>query len=395
MPMFYDALIKHYGHTPVTAWRYAFYLPGALHLFMGLAVMLFGQDMPEGRTAAVRKADNRCVGGVGGGVGSALFLSRPPTRLPLLHHHPCPPSHHHPPPPPPLPIFSSSVGGDVGWPAWRAAILNYRTWILTAVYGATFGVEIAVDNVLSKYFQNHFSLSQTLGGGIAAVSGLLNAVSRPSGGVVSDLASAQFGHRARITWLFTTAFCGGLFMLLFGVLPGLPTAVALMVLYSFAYEQACGATYALVPFVSNRSPGLVSGFVSAGGTAGAAIWNGFVFRSQTQQGYRNMGIIMMCVSMLVFLVEWPAWGGMLRGPRSGATEEDYYRSEFTPEEQASGMHSRAMKFAHESSVHGGSQHGGSRFGSRKSSKANLAAMAPATDGVDDSARGGRPDSAKV
>ena len=31
MPMFYDALIKHYGHTPVTAWRYAFYLPGALH----------------------------------------------------------------------------------------------------------------------------------------------------------------------------------------------------------------------------------------------------------------------------------------------------------------------------------------------------------------------------
>ena len=59
MPMFYDALIKHYGHTPVTAWRYAFYLPGALHLFMGLVVMLFGQDMPEGRTAAVRKVDNR------------------------------------------------------------------------------------------------------------------------------------------------------------------------------------------------------------------------------------------------------------------------------------------------------------------------------------------------
>ena len=323
-----------------------------------------------------------------GGGGERVVFVAAATRLPLLtttttttitpHFH-----------------FSSSVGGDVGWPAWRAAILNYRTWILTLVYGATFGVEIAVDNVLSKYFQNHFSLSQTLGGGIAAVSGLLNIVSRPSGGVVSDLASAQFGHRARITWLFATAFLGGLFMLLFGILPGLPTAIALMVLYSFAYEQACGATYALVPFVSNRSPGLVSGFVSAGGTAGAAIWNGFVFRSQTQQGYRNMGIIMMCVSMLCFLVEWPAWGGMLRGPRAGATEEAYYRSEFTPEEQASGMHSRAMKFAHESSVHGGSQHGGSRFGSRKSSKANLAAMAPATDGVDDSARGGRPDSAKV
>ena len=41
-----------------------------------------------------------------------------------------------------------------------------------------------------------------------------------------------------------------------------------MVLFSTLYEQACGATYSLVPFVSNRSPGLVSGFVAAGGTAG-------------------------------------------------------------------------------------------------------------------------------
>ena len=82
--MFYDALIKHYGHTPVTAWRYAFYLPGALHLFMGLAVMLFGQDMPEGRTAAVRKADNRCVGSWWG--GERCFCRR---------RHPFAPSHHH------------------------------------------------------------------------------------------------------------------------------------------------------------------------------------------------------------------------------------------------------------------------------------------------------------
>lgn len=102
MPALFDALVHTYGHKPAAAWRMAFYLPGALHLLMGLMVFLFGQDMPEGRTAAVRKADAR------------------------------------------------SVSGDVGWPAWRAAILNYRTWILTAVYGATFGVEIAVDNVLSK-----------------------------------------------------------------------------------------------------------------------------------------------------------------------------------------------------------------------------------------------------
>lgn len=218
--------------------------------------------------------------------------------------------------------------------------------------------------------------------------------------MLSDLLSARFGHRSRITWLFAAAFFGGLFMLVFGLVPSLPAAIALMVFFSFLYEQACGATYSLVPFVSNRSPGLVSGFVSAGGTAGAAIWNGQIFRSQTQKDYRNMGIIMMAVSTLCFLIEWPAWGGIVRGPKAGATEQDYYRSEYTAEEQARGLHTRAMNFAHEASVHGGSQHGGSAFGSRKGSRTNLSRAASKGDlagsvvkPVDDSARAG--DAAKI
>jgi MFS transporter, NNP family, nitrate/nitrite transporter len=143
--------------------------------------------------------------------------------------------------------------------------------------------EIAVDNVLSKYYQNHFKLSQTVGGGLASVSGLLNLFSRPSGGIFSDALSARFGHRSRISWLFVTSLAAGVCMMLFGGLPlGVAPATVLMVLFSIFYEQACGATYALVPFVSNRSPGLVSGFVSSGGTAGAAIWNGVIFKSQEQ-----------------------------------------------------------------------------------------------------------------
>jgi hypothetical protein len=290
--------------------------------------------------------------------------------------------------------------------------------------------------------QKNCNSSQPVGGGIAAISGLLNIVSRPSGGILSDMLSSRYGHRSRIHWLFATAFLGGeertrekkerresesgffaffflsrralnflsfkknkkklstpplllgVCMLIFGFVPSLPAAIVLMVFYSFLYEQACGATYSLVPFISNRSPGLVSGFVSAGGTAGAAIWNGQVFRSQTQRDYRNMGIIMMVVSMLCFGLEWPAWGGMIRGPHSGATEQDYYRSEYTAEEQAQGLHTRAMNFAHEASVHGGSQHGGSAFGSRKGSRTNLSRAASKGDlagavakAVDDSARG--------
>ena len=186
-------------------------------------------------------------------------------------------------------------------------------------------------------------------------------------------------------------------MLVFGLVPSLAAAIVLMVFYAFLYEQACGATYSLVAFVSNRSPGLLSGFVSGGGTAGAAIWSGQVFRSQTQKDYRNMGIIMIAVSTLGFCLEWPAWGGIFRGPRPGATEQDYYRGEYTAEEQAQGLHTRAMNFAHEASIHGGSlwRRHRSRKGSRDdllraASKGDLAGSVP--EPADDSAPG---DAAKI
>ena len=341
--------------------------------------------------------------------------------------------------------------------------------------------------MLSKYFQNHFKLSQTVGGGIASVSGLLNLFSRPSGGVFSDALSARFGHRHRITWLFGTTLAAGICMILFGALPlGLAPATVLMVLFSIFYEQACGATYALVPFVSNRSPGLVSGFVSSGGTAGAALWNGVVFKSQaqvredersegkrkrgngggggggrraapvdptpapplrwgaevparthtytpstgpgrththtldrplphplsppsplpptslpffcptpfTQSNYKDLGIIISAVSATCLAIYWPAWGGMFIPPRPYATEDEYYASEWTPDERAAGLHQSALRFAHEASVHGGSQHGSrhggrSGMGSRSQSKASLSALGKVSSPGDDSARGGK------
>jgi MFS transporter, NNP family, nitrate/nitrite transporter len=92
MPLFFDALVK-LGHPKFTAWRWAFYLPAALHLLAGAAVFLFGQDVPAGRTADIKQA---------GGV--------------------------------------EDKKNSMTWPAWRAAVLNYRTWALTAVYSVTFGV---------------------------------------------------------------------------------------------------------------------------------------------------------------------------------------------------------------------------------------------------------------
>ena len=88
MPLLFDRIVQA-GHPKFTSWRLAFYMPLAMHLLAGSLIFFFGQDTPAGRTADVHKADG--------------------------------------------------VKTDMSWPSWRAAVLNYRTWLLTVVYAVTFG----------------------------------------------------------------------------------------------------------------------------------------------------------------------------------------------------------------------------------------------------------------
>lgn len=49
-----------------------------------------------------------------------------------------------------------------GWGAWRAALANYRTWILSITYGLSFGTELTIDNILAQYLFDHFDVSGQL-----------------------------------------------------------------------------------------------------------------------------------------------------------------------------------------------------------------------------------------
>jgi hypothetical protein len=60
-----------------------------------------------------------------------------------------------------------------------------------------------------------------------------------------------------------------------------------------------------------------------------------------------MGVMMIGALQLLLLLSFPAWGGMLRQPQPGASEEAYYVSEYTVAERAQGVHLGALKFAHE------------------------------------------------
>jgi hypothetical protein len=47
-----------------------------------------------------------------------------------------------------------------------AALLNYRTYVLAAAYAISFGVELAVNNILVKYLFEHFDLELAIAGAL-------------------------------------------------------------------------------------------------------------------------------------------------------------------------------------------------------------------------------------
>lgn len=290
MPLIYSALVKTFNIPPFSAWRVAFIIPAIFQAVTAIMVLVYGQDLPDGnyrRHKPSRDKPKENVFGV------------------LLH-----------------------------------GLKNYRGWILGLIYGYCFGVELTTDNIIAAYFYDRFNLELETAGAIAASFGLANLFSRPVGGVISDEMGKRFGMRGRLWSLWIVQTVAGLLCVLLGRVNSLWGSIVVMCGFSLFVQAASGLTFGVVPFVSKRSLGVISGMTGSGGTVGAVVtqlllFSGSQFSKQTSISL--MGLLMIVCTLPITLIYFPQWGGIFCGPslESNSCNENYYslESEAPPTEQ--------------------------------------------------------------
>jgi NNP family nitrate/nitrite transporter-like MFS transporter len=245
VPMLVAAAIA-IGAGEHSAWRVALVVPGIAMPVMAFFYWRYTQDCPQGNFADLRARGIAIDGGKKG-----------------------------------------------GWASFRAACANYRVWMLFVTYAACFGVEVFIHNIAAVYYVDHFQLSLASAGLAAGSFGLLALFARALGGWLSDKFAAKRGLDVRSTLLFVLIAGEGIGLFWFAHAGNVALAVIAMLVFGLFTHMACGATYALVPFIDRRALGGVAGVIGAGGNVGA-VAAGFLMK--------GVGNVQQTLSMLGMLV---------------------------------------------------------------------------------------------
>jgi MFS transporter, NNP family, nitrate/nitrite transporter len=259
MPLIVAAVVS-LGVEKALGWRVAMFVPGIAMLIMAFVYARYTQDTPQGDIVDLRAK----------GVN----------------------------------VDSGKKGG---WAIFLQAAANYRTWMLALTYGACFGVEIFIHNIAASYYVDQFGLSLQGAGFAAGIFGALALFARALGGIASDRIAVLKGLDGRTLLLFALMLGEGLGLLLFSKASSVGLAIAAMTIFGLFTHMACGATYALTPFIDRKALGGVAGLIGAGGNLGAVL-AGFLNKASTstQECLMLLGFIVIATSLCAIAVRFSA-----------------------------------------------------------------------------------------
>ncbi|POG72497.1 hypothetical protein GLOIN_2v1829527 [Rhizophagus irregularis DAOM 181602=DAOM 197198] len=146
-------------------------------------------------------------------------------------------------------------------------------------FNCSFGIELAVDNVIG-YFFHDFSLSQTKAGMIGALFGLMNIFSR------------------FLAVHFILIFLNGVFLVAFRFsLTNLKDGIIILTIFIYFTQLAAVQFLVLFPEIV----GAISGLVGAGGNIGGLIFIGVfkIYANNTPIAFMVCGFVVMTVAFTV------------------------------------------------------------------------------------------------
>ena len=259
MPLLLSALVM-FGVEQAMGWRIALLVPGAMMVIVGLLYWKYTQDCPQGNFKELRAQGIQVGSDKKGGVAILMHAAR-----------------------------------------------NYRVWILFGAYAACFGIEIFIHNIVAMYYVTNFNFGLKEAGLAAGIFGLLALFARALGGIISDKVALKKGLDGRTKVLFAMIVGEGLFLILFSQMNSAILAIIIMTVFALFTHMACGATYALVPFIDRDALGGVAGIIGAGGNVGA-VAAGFLLKGMMdiQTCLMVLGGLVIIAGGFVMLIRFSA-----------------------------------------------------------------------------------------
>ncbi|KAK4673312.1 hypothetical protein QC763_110780 [Podospora pseudopauciseta] len=296
MPAVYDAFVAS-GRSPGQSWRLTFIIPLVMVIATGAALLLLCPDTPTGKWADrhLQAKENLHAHGIDetivdipGAITDRLPSTPPDSnheKVDLKIERKTSAAFDHEAQLSKTEMIQTAQGEIVQKPTLKEALQVARSpqtifHILT--YSCSFGSELAINAILASYYVKNFpSLGQTAASNYAAIFGFLNFVTRPLGGIVSDILYNYFGRSLWLKkmWIVVCGAVTGVLLIVIGVLDPRDQGVmfGLVAVMAVFLEAGNGANFSLVPHVHPFANGILSGLTGAGGNLGGVVF-AVVFR---------------------------------------------------------------------------------------------------------------------